>query len=265
MKKITLVLTALALIGTSCTKELNNGGPAQEQHTLAAKLVGGSPQEAVPGTILVRLNAEAAAEIAAGNFNQISGTILNGLQATSFAPALPVKPKNEAAAKKYGLDQWFIVGFDTQIKPEAAGEELAKSPMVCSVQFNKMVKPVWSSEAYQFEGGLMTRSIPEAAAFNDTYASHQWNLVNDGTIAKNAVAGADIGVKDAWRLTGGDPSVVVAVFDCAVYARHEDLEDAVWRNEAEINGQSDVDDDGNGFIDDKYGFNFVNCFAINSD
>ena len=64
MKKITLVLTALALIGTSCTKELNNGGPAQEQHTLAAKLVGGSPQEAVPGTILVRLNAEAAAEIA---------------------------------------------------------------------------------------------------------------------------------------------------------------------------------------------------------
>ena len=90
MKKITLVLTALALIGTSCTKELHNGGPAQEQHTLAAKRGGGSPQEAVPGTILVRLNAEAAAEIAAGNFNQISGTILNGLQATSFAPALPV-------------------------------------------------------------------------------------------------------------------------------------------------------------------------------
>ena len=265
MKKITLVLTALALIGTSCTKELPNGGQVQEQHNLAAKLVGGSSEEAVPGTILVRLSAEATAEIEAGNFNGISGTILNGLQATSFAPALPVKPKNEAAAKKYGLDQWFIVGFDTQIKPEAAGEELAKSPMVRSVQFNKMVKPVWSSEAHQFEGGLMTRSIPEAAAFNDTYASHQWNLVNDGTIAKNAVAGADIGVKDAWRLTGGDPSVVVAVFDCAVYARHEDLEDAVWRNEAEINGQADVDDDGNGFIDDKYGFNFVNCFEFNDD
>ena len=266
MKKITLVLAALALIGTSCTKELHEGGSAQEQQpNLAAKLVGGSPEEAVPGTILVRLNSEATAEITAGNFSEISGSILNGLEATSFAPALPVKPKNEAAAKKYGLDQWFIVGFDAQTKPEVAGEELAKSPMVHSVQFNKMVRPVWSDEVHPADAQIITKGTDEAPFFNDTYASHQWNLANDGTIAEKAVAGADIGVKDAWRLTGGDPSVVVAVFDCAVAYRHEDLEDAVWRNEAEINGQADVDDDGNGFIDDKYGFNFVNCFEFNED
>ena len=48
-------------------------------------------------------------------------------------------------------------------------------------------------------------------------------------------------------------------------SRHQDLKEAVWKNEAEINGETDVDDDGNGFIDDKYGFNFVNCFSINAD
>ena len=111
------------------------------------------------------------------------------------------------------------------------------------------------------------KPVPDVYGFYDPYLKHQWNLVNTGdkSIAKNAVEGADVGVKDAWRLTGGDPSVVVAVFDCAVAYRHEDLADAVWKNQAELDGTADVDDDGNGFIDDKYGFNFVNCFAIDSD
>ena len=59
--------------------------------------------------------------------------------------------------------------------------------------------------------------------------------------------------------------MVVAVFDCAVNHRHEDLKDAVWVNEKELNGSDDVDDDGNGFIDDIYGFNFVQCIKINQD
>ena len=59
--------------------------------------------------------------------------------------------------------------------------------------------------------------------------------------------------------------MVVAVFDDAVSHRHEDLSDAVWKNEKEIEGESGKDDDGNGFIDDLYGFNFVGCFAINDE
>ncbi len=68
-----------------------------------------------------------------------------------------------------------------------------------------------------------------------------------------------MGVKDAWRLTGGDPSIIVAVFDCAVNNIHADLSKAVWINEAEKDGTSGQDDDGNGYIDDVYGFNFVSC------
>ena len=172
-------------------------------------------------------------------------------------------------ARKYGLDQWFVVGFDAKTRPETVAEKVATSRRIRSVQYNRYVQPIWEGEVHPFEGSPVTRSEDAGAqaemVFDDEFAAHQWNLVNDGTIAAEAVAGADIGVKDAWRLTGGDPSVVVAVFDCAVATRHEDLKDAVWQNEAEVNGQDDVDDDGNGFIDDKYGFNFVNCFAIQED
>lgn len=38
---------------------------------------------------------------------------------------------------------------------------------------------------------------------------------------------------------------------------HPDLEPNLWRNLAEIEGQDGVDDDGNGFVDDKFGFNFA--------
>ena len=98
--------------------------------------------------------------------------------------------------------------------------------------------------------------------FDDPYADLQWNLVNDGTIAPEAMSGADVNVRDAWNLTAGDPDVVVAVFDDAVNYGHEDLKDAVWRNEKEISGTDGLDDDGNGFIDDLYGFNFVQCIQI---
>lgn len=271
MKKITLVLIAVAGISTSCSKEIQEGSISQEpQHCLSSKIVGGDSEEAIPGTLLLRLSTDATAQLAEGNFNEISNELFNGLQVSSFAPALPVQPKNKAAAQKYGLDQWFIVGFDEQTRPEKAAAAIAESRMVLSIQYNKTVKPVWSGEVHEFNGNMATRSsepvpVEPVMTFNDEFAHHQWNLFNDGTIAEDAVAGADIGVKDAWRLTGGDPSVVVAVFDCAVYSRHEDLMDAIWQNEAEVNGQPDVDDDGNGFIDDKYGFNFVNCFDFDAD
>ena len=267
MKHTHILLTALALVSLSCTKEISENVPAlQEQHVLSAKLVGGHEGETVPGTLLVRLDAQSVKAIEDGSFAEISAEILPGVEATSFVSALPIKPKNMEVARKYGLDQWFIVSYDPQTRPEVVAEKIATSRRVRSVQYNRYVQPVWEGEAYPFEALPATKSDAQnSMLFDDEFVAHQWNLVNDGTVDKEAVAGADIGVKDAWRLTGGDPSVVVAVFDCAVQSRHEDLKDALWTNEAEVNGQADLDDDGNGFIDDKYGFNFVNCYSIQED
>ncbi len=252
MKRLIPALAALAVL--SCTKEIREELPVLPGQ-LETKLVGGTDGEIAAGTLLVKLD-----EAAVGN----AAEIFKEMDIASISPAIPIRPKNMDVAMKYGLHQWFTLEFDRQISPETVAEKVASVPAVRSIQYNRYLQPVRSEEAFPFEAVPVTKSggvIP----FDDPYNAAQWNLVNDGSIASDAVAGADVGVKDAWRLTGGDPSVIVAVFDCGVEFRHEDLKEAVWRNEAEISGTADVDDDGNGFIDDKYGFNFVNCFAINND
>ncbi len=266
MKKIIPAL-ALALIGTACTKEIQENQAAQhEQHTLMTKLVGGTDGEIIPGTVLVKLDAETTAKIINGGYSEVSGGLFGDIQVKSFSPAVPIRPKNIEIARKYGLDRWFSVEFSQEIKPQTVAARLAESPAVRSVQYDRYTTPVSTAKGIPFNEKTVTKASKEGdAAFDDPYASHQWNLYNDGTVTDGAVAGADVGVKDAWRLTGGDPGVVVAVFDCGLAYRHEDLKDAMWVNDAEVNGQADVDDDGNGFIDDKYGFNFVKCTAIRED
>lgn len=51
--------------------------------------------------------------------------------------------------------------------------------------------------------------------------------------------------------------IVVAVIDSGVDIRHPDLQGKIWVNKAEANGQPGVDDDGNGYIDDFHGWNYL--------
>ena len=64
-------------------------------------------------------------------------------------------------------------------------------------------------------------------------------------------------MKDVWsQLTTGDPSIIVCVIDEAVKYSHPDLVANIWTNTKEIPGNG-VDDDGNGYVDDIHGYNFV--------
>ncbi len=68
------------------------------------------------------------------------------------------------------------------------------------------------------------------------------------------------GADRAYRelLAGKQPAqtVVVAILDTGVDVDHEDLRDNIWVNEREIPGNG-IDDDGNGFVDDVHGWNFI--------
>lgn len=252
MKKVLYVLASLLIAGTSCTKAVQeNGLMIQEEQSLMTKLVGGSEGDIVPGTLLVKLYADA------------DKTVFAKMGVTSLVPAIPFKPKNEAVARKYGLDQWYIASFDPEKRPQEMASEIAKVQSVCSIQYDRYLEPLRSEECVPLTESMMPLTKAGSGnMFDDPYADLQWNLVNDGTIAPEAMSGADVNVRDAWNLTAGDPDVVVAVFDDAVNYGHEDLKDAVWRNEKEISGTDGIDDDGNGFIDDLYGFNFVQCIQI---
>jgi subtilisin family serine protease len=96
----------------------------------------------------------------------------------------------------------------------------------------------------------------------------QWCYINDGTATfaqewADVLAGCDAGCAEAWELCTGDEDIIVAVMDEAVMWSHPDLADNIWINEGEeLN--AGVDADGNGYIGDKYGYNFVRNTGITS-
>lgn len=59
----------------------------------------------------------------------------------------------------------------------------------------------------------------------------------------------------AWDVSTGNSSVVIAIIDTGVYTSHPDLEDRIWTNPGEIPGNG-IDDDRNGYVDDVHGWNF---------
>lgn len=82
---------------------------------------------------------------------------------------------------------------------------------------------------------------------NDTRYSSQWHHDSDE---------AGVRSQAAWNTQTGSDDVVVAVIDSGVDTDHEDLADNMWLNPGEV-ADNGIDDDNNGFVDDVYGYDFV--------
>jgi subtilisin family serine protease len=94
---------------------------------------------------------------------------------------------------------------------------------------------------------------------NDPAFAEQWGLHNTGQTIKGRAgsAGADIAALEAWDIeTGNSNSVTVAVIDSGIDLAHPDLAAKLWQNPGEIAGNG-LDDDGNGYINDRVGYNFA--------
>ena len=113
-------------------------------------------------------------------------------------------------------------------------------------------EPNWIYEALEV--------IPNDPAFDD-----QWGLSNTGQIhvitdpppaSAQGVADADADVSDAWSVTQGSPDTVIAVLDTGVDLSHPDLSPNLWVNTGET-AANGIDDDGNGYVDDIDGYDFL--------
>ncbi|MBQ6613272.1 MAG: S8 family serine peptidase [Alistipes sp.] len=198
--------------------------------------------------------------------------ILEILDAYHFERVFPVDERHEERTRKNGLHLWYIVKFNPEEDIASAMERLAQLGEVDKLQCNRPIQRAYNpsceptfvscAEAEQ----ATTRSIEWP--FNDPDIYRQWCYINDGTapIAQQwagVVAGADAGCKEAWELSTGDEEIIVAVMDEAVMWSHPDLADNIWINEGE-EYNAGIDADGNGYIDDKYGYNFVRNTPITS-
>ncbi len=188
-----------------------------------------APGSAVRGHIRVKFKEDPAATKAAE---------LSSLGAYSMARSYPDAGRFEARHRQYGLHLWYEVFFDESLPLTRTVNELQGVEGLECVEY---VAPV---------------RLLSSFTFNDPEFGNQWHYSNPGTMSLS-VAGSDINLLSAWKKTTGGPEVIVAICDGGVDWTHPDLGANMWVNEAELNGIPGVDDDGNGFVDDFYGYNFV--------
>lgn len=190
------------------------------------------------------------------------------VKAVSMTRVFPYAGKNEAKHKAFGLDLWYDVHYEASGMKLAQARNLFRSAEgVSYAQRIPLYKPIGGERFLEISPAAVAKAAKAASTmpFNDPLLNDQWHYNNDGHIAGTKV-GADANVFKAWE-TGvtGSKDVVVAIIDGGFQVDHPDLKDNVWINTAELNGKPGVDDDGDGFVDDIYGYNFViNSSDINA-
>ncbi len=90
---------------------------------------------------------------------------------------------------------------------------------------------------------------------NDPDFNKLWGLHNTGQTGGQV--DADIDAPEAWSKTKGRREIIVGVIDTGIDYTHPDIAANMWKNPDEI-PNNNRDDDNNGYVDDVYGYDFVN-------
>lgn len=270
--KFIAILVVAALC--SCTNDPIDEGGAANVPTGIDRKIKTSSLESEQGELLVKFSDEAIAAVETGVTRteatrtglQRFDAALTDIEAVSLERVFPDIPKHEAQARAFGLQLWYVVKFNPEVSLATAARKLAAADEVAYVQYNnRIVENYDREESIPYDQVRSGNYIPAdtrinvMAKFNDPRLKDQWHYKNTGdeSLVKPIKAGSDINLEPAWELCTGDPSIIVAVMDQGVVYNHEDLAANMWINEKELNGASGVDDDGNGYADDIYGYNFV--------
>ena len=251
MNKIGLLLALAAVcLASSCTKE-------------------GSADQALSAAPIVRLGDEVSSSSVLVKFKSpvADGTLRNleSEQGVTLSRVFPSVPGKEALEAQFGLDRWYEAEIADDAEVSTKARQMSRLKAVELVEYESVVAKC--SDCVVYPAGEPIPATRAGNQFNDPYLYYQWNYKNTGnaSLSPKIVAGADVNVSDVWAtLCGGDPDIIVAVIDEGVLYSHPDLKANMWVNKGEIPGNG-IDDDGNGYVDDVYGYNFfagnanINC------
>lgn len=172
----------------------------------------------------------------------------------------PYSPKFEKLHEKHGLHLWYELTVDSLLNVRSvAADYLTLEGVEYAGPVYRVTGPgdhtVIPWEENSAERVLSSAASSSTYPFNDPHLPKQWHYGPGET--EGASPEANINVFPVWEVCGGSPEVIVAVMDGGIDYSHPDLAENMWVNEAELHGTRGMDDDDNGYVDDIYGYNFV--------
>lgn len=137
------------------------------------------------------------------------------------------------------VSQYGITKVAVPFKTKNAGlQKVYKISFTNFAQVNALIKDLYQFSFLEYAEKAPIYQLSDTP--NDFASSQQWSLEK-------------INAAQAWNVAEGSSTIKVAIVDNAILASHEDLITNRWTNPLEIpNNHSD--DDGNGFVDDIYGY-----------
>ncbi len=211
------------------------------------------------GRIKVKVSSEASTAFSTSSARLSKGiatgikafdAVAQSTKATTMYRLFPYDAKNESKLRKHNLHLWYIVEMDEKVDVNEAVKQFksVKEVLHVEVEHEKVLAP------YDVTPYTPSASTLDALPFNDPMLKDQWHYHNT---MQTGFGNADINLFEAWKKTSGASNIIVSVHDQGVDVTHKDLKDNIWTNLAELNGQPNVDDDQNGYVDDVHGYNFT--------
>ncbi len=258
-KRLSIIFSAVLLLHfTSCVQE-DGVLPQTGSETASVSKVANTAEDAIEGSLVLLLEEDAVTRLDRGE--EIPA--LNAACGTAGAVLRRAFPySGTERERKFRMHRWYELTFPETADVREVAEAFAALPEVTAVRYNTRIVRHFDEKATEWTEG--EHSISPVLPFNDPQLIDQWHYINNGdlSVARTVRTGADINVRDAWKLCTGDPKIIVAVCDEGVKYDHPDLAANMWVNEAELKGKEGVDDDGNGYVDDIHGYNFLSTYDV---
>lgn len=234
----------------------------------------------VPGQVLVKFKDESSVNVnkARGMFrsagNNSVDAVLKEFNVKKMDKLLPNAKSQEHSNKSRSanrdlveekdLSQLYLVETDEAHAPQTMQlvEELKKLDEVEYAEPNYLVYITADVPfGYGAMGATQQQNTGRASITSETTASVICSNPSSNPLYFRQYGITQQNIHKLWdKPIINKKRPVIAILDTGVDINHPDLAANIWTNRAEAEGESAYDDDGNGVVDDKYGWNFIDNY-----
>ena len=234
----------------------------------------------VPGQVLVKFKDESSVNVnkARGAFRSVTNNAVNAVlkefnvekmdkllpNAKSQEHSNKSRSANRDVVEEKDLSQLYLVETDEAHAPQTMQlvEKLSKLDEVEYAEPNYLVYITSDvPSGYGTMGATQQQNTSRASITSETTASVICSNPSSNPLYFRQYGITQQNIHKLWnKPIINKKRPVIAILDTGVDINHPDLAANIWTNKAEAEGESVYDDDGNGIVDDKYGWNFVDDY-----